>query len=299
MLFLKRNIVSLRFCSLIILLFIVSFTLSSAQTVRLGFYNVQNLFDTINDPGVDDAEFLDTKLYDYPQKLKDLSVAISLFNPDMLGVCEIENYGVMDDLARRLYNDSALDYNIVHYDSRDSRGIDVALFYNPQKFELLNSELIENGVSTRGFLRAEFGIGGDDNLPLVVYVVHLPSKRGGADAAKRRDRAVELLDSLALAEPSQRVVVCGDFNDVPTSRGVMYNMASRLQDNGMGSYAYNDVWSMLDQFVITPELRRYVNERGQVVVLDESLLTKSGRYKGYPRRKAPSDHLPVYLDFNF
>lgn len=310
MLSLKRNIDKGARCCLVCALFVLSCLTSVAQSecvaehkdwraLRLGFYNVQNLFDTINDPGVDDSEYVDNKSYDYEQKLKDLSQAISLFLPDMLGVCEIENYRVMDDLAQRVKKDGVADYNIVHYDSRDSRGIDVALMYNPSKFKLIASELVENKVSTRGFLRAEFRIGGDDLLPLVVYVVHLPSKRGGAEAKIRRERALEVVDSLALSEQVQRVVVCGDFNDVPKNHRVLYNMAYELQEQGLGSYAYGDVWSMLDQFIITPELRRYVSEEGQKVLLHRSLLTPNGRYRGYPRRDQPSDHLPVYLDFNF
>lgn len=272
------------------LLVFVSIALAQTPT-RLGFYNVQNLFDTINDPGVNDTEFSDPLKNQYDRKLTELSKAIALFDPDILGVCEVENYGVLHDLSRRT---SRL-RSIIHYDSRDTRGIDVALLFDSTKYRQVSSELFKVKFVARDFLRAEL-VSVKDGRELIVYVVHLPSKRGGEGAATRRKRALGVIDSLSRVESCEALVFCGDFNDDPTEPALLYNAALRPHRNGVGSYAYRGVWSMIDQIMVGPSIRRTL-KTDQMVVVDSSLTTKSGKYAGYPRRNRPSDHFAVYIDF--
>ncbi len=257
---------------------------------RIGFYNLENLYDTINDPSVDDGRFLDDPNYNYEAKLLGIASAIELFSPDILGLCEAENYGVLEALNSKLSGE----YSIVHYDSRDNRGIDVALLYNPTKYKLVASELIYIEYLWRDLLRVELCAEGSED-PFVLYVVHLPSRRGGAEARRLRQRAVKDLDSLALSEHSSKVILLGDFNDNPEQRGVLYNCAEAPFNKGLFSYIYGDVPTMYDQIIVTPELRRSLLS-DQIVVSHRSLIAPSGRFKGYPRKGAPSDHLPIYID---
>lgn len=296
--FSAQNIAKFTTRGAISLLLLLSYTLVGAQTpTRIGFYNLHNLFDTINDPGVNDAQFSDPRTNNYPRRLSELTSAISLFSPDILTVCEVENYGVMEDLALQLNSQSpnnSYNYGIVHYDSRDSRGIDVALFYDTTKYYLVASELVRTKVVARDFLRAEFHTIESKN-PFVIFVVHLPSKIGGAKAKVRREKANAILDSLTRFDAVRNVILCGDFNDDPYERELLYNCALKPFKKGIGTYAYRDNWTLIDQILISPELLRSLKS-DQIVVVDSSLVTQSGKYKGYPRRSRPSDHLPTYID---
>lgn len=280
--FFVKSIVSV-FCCL-------SIAFAQSPTARVGFYNVQNLYDTINDPSVDDGEFSDSKTNKFDRKISELSRAIESFSPDILGLCEVENYSVVESLTSELDRH----YSIVHYDSRDSRGIDVAMIYDTTKFEVIESELVKVDYLWRDFLRVgmKTKLSGED---FVLYVVHLPSKLGGKRAENLRAKAHKTLDSLVRVENTLRVVVCGDMNDDPISQPLLYNCALRPWEAGVANYAYRDVWNMPDQIMITPELQRYL-ETDQKVVREAWLLTPSGRFEGYPRRYRPSDHLPIYID---
>ncbi len=265
------------------------------EPTRIGFYNLQNYFDTINDPGVNDAQYSNSKSNDFEQKTEDIAQAIMLFNPHILGVCEVEDYGVLEQLSKTIDTLGGRGYAIVHYDSRDSRGIDIAMLYDSSRFELIASEEVKLNFVRRGFVRAEFVGKNGEIAPFVVYAAHLSSKLGGKSAEVRRKKALHILDSLAVAEPSLRAIVCGDMNDEPRPHPILINLGYEAHQNGLASYVYRDVWSMIDQILITPELRRYMVGT-QRVVIDNSLITQSGRFKGYPKRNEPSDHLPIFID---
>ncbi len=268
-----------------LLLWVSGGRLLAQESVRVGFYNLHNLYDTINDPGVSDSEFLD---YDYRLKIKELSAAINLFSPDILGVCELENYAIFEQLSKS-FGDR---YNIVHYDSRDARGIDVALLYSQAYFELLSSELMEFDYLSRGVLRADFRVRSSSEL-FTVLVAHLPSQRGGKSAKLKRNRALDALDSLA--QELNSVILIGDMNDNPTDMRYLYNCALKAYSEGLASYVYRDRWSLFDQIMVSLELKARLCG-GQRVVVSKELINGSGRFKGYPRRGRPSDHLPVYID---
>ncbi len=267
-------------------------TYSTLAQTRIAFYNTENLYDTINNLAVDDGDFSDPRTNDYSLKIEELSSALELIDADILGLCEVENYGVVEELGSSLTRD----YNIVHYDSRDSRGIDVALLYCSAKFKLINSELIELDYLWRDPLRVELMpcMGGDK---VVIYICHLPSRRGGNIARKLRQKALLDIEHLALSEKTERVIIMGDFNDNPTADGILYNCAYSTFQRGFSSYIYRDTPTMFDQILITPELKRHLVSE-QVVLNHSSLINSSGRFKGYPRKGRPSDHLPVYIDIN-
>ena len=272
--------------------------LCPAQQLRVGSYNLENLFDTINNPSVDDAEFTPAGkrkwTFDkYAAKRDALARAIALFSPDVLGVAEVENEEVLRDLAEHTERLRG----VVHYDSKDTRGIDAALLYDTAKLYLVSSEPIYVGRMRRPMVRADFLIR-ESRRPLHVVAVHLPSKLGGAGAADRRDEALAAIDSVVRTMGRWSVVV-GDFNDSPRqSAAPLYNCAWEPAQRGQGSYAYRDVWDMIDQILINRALLPYT-DGVQRVVRDGSLLRQSGKYKGYPLKGEISDHLPVYIDMVF
>ncbi|MBL0341482.1 MAG: endonuclease/exonuclease/phosphatase family protein [Bacteroidetes bacterium] len=207
----------------------------------LGFYNLENLFDTINDPLINDEEFLPsgTKLYTgkvYVDKLKNLAEVISQLaieeTPDgvsLLGVAEVENRSVLEDLVvqPKIKNRN---YKIVHFDSPDARGIDVGLIYNPTYFKVLESAPLnvplKNADGTPYATRDVLWVYGLFNgEPLHVFVNHWPSRRGGEEAsapgrALAAGVAKAKMDSIRAKNPDAKVILMGDLNDDPLSPSV-------------------------------------------------------------------------------
>lgn len=267
-----------------------------AQDLRVGFYNVENLFDTINAPNVDDGDFTPQgkKRWTsdkYEAKVNRLVEAVELFAPDILGVCEIENYATACDFARRTEHL----HGVVHYDSRDSRGIDQALLYDTAKFRVVASEPIYIGKMRRPFLRVDMLARSREGFLFTVFVVHLPSKLGAAGAARRRAEAIHALDSVSRSIGN--VIVMGDFNDSPRAVGGLYNCAQAPHNAGQGSYAYRDVWDMIDQIHVSRSLLPHT-DGVQRVAIDKKLIQTRGRYAGYPLKGTVSDHLPIFLELS-
>lgn len=317
----------------------------SVKVATIGFYNLENLFDTENDTLINDEEFLPeggrawTK-DKYDEKISNMAYVISQMGADLspagisvLGVAEIENKSVLDDLVADPQI-SERNYQIVHYDSPDFRGIDVALLYNPKHFKVTSSEPItvdisykENNRTTRDILHVE---GLFDGEPMHVLVNHWPSRRGGEKRSQwKRDKAAKIcrgiVDSLQQSTPEAKVIVMGDLNDDPTSPSVKKNLktVSRLKEledkkymfnpyediyrRGLGSNAYRDAWSLFDQIIISEDLAKEDNDgyyfyKGQVFN-KKFLIQNSGKYKGYPMRTFSfdkyqggySDHFPSFI----
>jgi hypothetical protein len=265
----------------------------SAQTKYkvglIGFYNLENLFDTINQVDVKDEEFTPdgANLYTptvYLDKLQKLSNVISLIGEDispdglsLIGVAEIENITVLQDLVKT-EKLKKRNYKIVHYDSPDERGIDVGLLYNPKYFTPISSETLnvplqnDDGTfySTRDVL---YVYGMYDGEPLHVFVNHWPSRRGGEEAsAPKRALAASIakakIDSINQASPGAKIILMGDLNDDPVSPSVakvlgatgdmkriksngLYNPWLNYYNEGIGTLAYNDAWNLFDQIVIS------------------------------------------------
>ena len=307
----------------------------SNSICTLAFYNLENLFDTIDDPATADDDFTPTgrkkwnsKRYD--RKIKKLSAVISKIGvletglpPVILGVAEIENRNVLLDLV----NTKELadhHYGIVHYDSQDERGIDVALLYQKEHFELLASEVFplvfldEEGETdpSRDILLVK----GNLNGTLTYFIVnHWPSRRQGTvETEPKRIQAATLARQViakVIAEtPDANLVILGDFNDNPTSNSIkqylvqddFYNPFESLYDKGKGTSTHDDNWYLFDQIIFS---KNFFNEGNELVfrqaeIFEEHFLKSwKGKRKGDPFRTyigkwhqgGFSDHFPVYV----
>jgi hypothetical protein len=313
------------------------------KVVCVGFYNIENLFDTINQPDVRDEEFTPEgrNRWDserYSEKLDNLCRVISQIGTDMtpdgaaiLGLSEIENRSVLIDLAREeLLKDR--NYQIVHYDGPDRRGVDCALFYNPKYFTETNSQSRRLRVEGRDdfFTRDQLVVSGLLDGEMMHFVVnHWPSRYGGQKRSEpMRIAAAELtrsiVDSLLAIDPNAKVIVMGDLNDDPVdksvkkvlntvdapeklTRGKLFNPTEKLFRQGIGTLAYRDSWNLFDQMILTQGLvgdDRSDYKFYRVNVFNQPwMLQKEGNFKGYPFRSfgggtylgGYSDHFPVYL----
>ncbi len=248
----------------------------AGQDFSVMFYNVENLFDTENDLTRNDEEFLPEgsrrwTMARYQRKLSAIARAVAAAGewdlPSVIGLCEIENEKVVRDLAYGTIL-SAGNYGIVHRDSPDPRGIDLALLYRRDRFSLseVQSWLPGNTdsipVMTRNLLYAKLTFGADN---LHIVLCHLPSRRGGVLAAgELRERMAKLaamkVDSIVNATGGRgAVIVMGDFNAPPgeplisalTDGAGLINLSADLSDKGKGSYRYQGTWEMIDQVLVS------------------------------------------------
>ncbi|TAE15868.1 MAG: endonuclease/exonuclease/phosphatase [Bacteroidetes bacterium] len=327
------------------------FTLQAQQTNYkvsiIGFYNLENFYDTVNNTLIDDEEFLPTGVKNYNSaiywdKVNNLATVLSKMGleqspdgPAILGVAEIENDTVLNDLVKHPLLKKR-NYKIVHYSSPDARGIDVALLYNPKYFTVLDSKnlfvQLPGGSKDAYFTRDILWVKGKlDGETIHVYVNHWPSRRGGEErSAPGRAAAAGVskshMDSIAKADGLQKVVLMGDLNDDPTNEsltrvlqakakikdvkpGQYYNPWVDMYKNGYGTLAYQDAWGLFDQIIVTePWLNR--NQQGYFyyqchIFNREFMVENNGKYKGYPMRtwdgntyrSGYSDHFPTYLVF--
>lgn len=309
----------------------------------VGFYNVENLFDTLDTPGVRDTEFSPegSKSWGserYQIKLENMAKVISELGVDVhpdgvfaLGLSEIENRQVIEDLINTAPL-SEREYDIVHYDSPDKRGVDVGLIYQPKYFKVFNSKSYTLTIEGRDdfFSRDQLVVSGVLETDTVhLLVAHWPSRRGGAKrSAPLRMAAGDLgrtiVDSLLAINPQSKIIYMGDLNDDPIDRSVKFNLRStdnkaetrhaklfnpmvELYNKGVGSLAYRDTWNLFDQMLVSAGL---VNDKalgykyyGARVYNKPYLLQKEGNFAGYPFRTfvgdtfmgGYSDHFPVYL----
>lgn len=318
----------------------------SYKVSLIGFYNLENLFDTINTPDVRDEEFTPTgkNLYTpevYKDKLGNLSKVISEMGTDLspdgmalLGVSEIENRSVLEDLVKQP-KIADRNYQIIHYDSPDKRGIDVGLLYNPKYFTPSNSKNIplmiyEQDDSTRIFTRDILMVEGQmDGETITVFVNHWPSRRGGeARSAPLRNAGAmvckTMSDSIRQVRPDAKILIMGDLNDNPTSPSVAEVLAAKgkkkqvkkdgwfnpmwsFYRQGQGSNAWRDAWSLFDQIIMSHELIEQDTDGyflyKTVIFNPAYMVQKTGHFKGYPFRTYAggaymggySDHFPVYV----
>lgn len=315
------------------------------KSAILAFYNLENLYDTLDNPMVDDNEFTPQgpRNYNaaiYRDKLDKLATVISQMgtdiNPDgpaLLGVAEVENDTVLRDLARHPLL-AKRNYQIVHYDSRDARGVDVGLFYNPKYFTVEASDKLfvqlPGGSKDAYFTRDILWVKGKlDGETVHLYVNHWPSRSGGEKRSEpAREAAAQVcrhhMDSIRAADKKAKLVVMGDLNDDPVNHSVsgiigakgkpddlrpgdMFNPWMQLYKDGIGTLAYQDAWGLFDQILISyPWMNR--QQEGffyykQQIFKPEYMVENMGRYKGYPMRTwdgnryrgGYSDHFPTYL----
>ena len=207
-----------------------------ASDLYIAFWNVENLFDTVDDPAVvKDEEFTPTARKKWTaerlaKKLKDLSHVIADMNagrgPDVLGLCEVENRFVIEELIKALARPDR-DYAIVHKDSPSGRGIDCALIYDRKVLELASADFLLVHDHTREIVEAELKVGGDS---LFVFVNHWPA-RGGDPAGKGRVQAAKVLrkriDAIQKHNAGADILVLGDLNDHPDDPSVREHLRAR------------------------------------------------------------------------
>jgi len=288
----------MRFLVFFIILLYSNFGFGQQRQYKIictGFYNLENLFDTIDDPHTNDADFLPGGANHYTaqvyfDKLSKLSHVISEIAMDkskdglaLVGVAEVENRQVLEDLVKQ-DKISNRNYKIIHFDSPDERGIDVGLLYNPNYFKPKKSEAlyvdIRNDDDTPRYTRDVLYVNGLLDGELVhLFVNHWPSRRGGEEAsAPSRAKAASVcrnrIDSIQLIDPQARIILMGDFNDDPISPSIanvlgaknditaienksLYNPWNDLYKMGIGTLAYNDAWNLFDMIIFSePYLNR-------------------------------------------
>jgi hypothetical protein len=303
--------------------------------IRIVFYNTENLFDTQKDSLKKDDDFLPEGLYRWtPGKFfhKVQSIAKVLLStggwdpPEIIGLAEIENRSVLNALVYRLPL-APFDYKIVHYESPDLRGIDVALLYRVDKFKLLFSAPLtvkiksDTTFRTRDILYVKGLV--DNKTPIHVFVNHWPSKLGGEVISRPHrlaaaHRLLEAIDSLLTIDAASRIVIMGDLNDTPTSEVVKLLTKNKpfvnLMDveikkkNDKGSYKFSGKWTVIDQIIVSDALLKqnelHVNV-GACIFAPSYLLVPDEVYGGLkpfrsfigPRYTGGySDHLPVFVD---
>ena len=278
----KRTLLSILCVSAMLIAF-------AQKPYKVVFYNLENLFDTINDPNKNDEEYLPEgarkwTTYRYNQKLENMSrvlfdIAAKDRNfPTVIGVSEIENRLVLEDLLATPKLAKA-NYRIVHYDSPDRRGVDCAFFYRPDKFKLEGSEA--HNISFPGrpnFLTRDLVAmwGKIEGEPFYFIVSHWPSRLGGKERSQySRDFVAEkckhICDSVRKVNPATKVVIMGDFNDDATDKSVthvlgakgnikkldkndMFNPFHDMLKAGYGTLAYRDSWNLFDNIVVSENL---------------------------------------------
>jgi len=237
----------------------------SDKKVRLMFYNVENLFDTENDSLTNDDEFLpDGAKYWTPFKYREkLTHIYKVFaavgqwqGVDIAGLCEVENLKVLEDLVNTTPLKS-VGYKILHKNSTDPRGIDVAILYNPATVKVLYYNAVpvlypESSGRGRDILHAVFTTPGNDTLHF--YVNHWPSRFSGHIETEEKRLAAALTlkrhsDSVMLAQPGAKIVITGDFNDHPTDGSFVYGLQTiNTFDNPIGNKLYNV--SIINVFIV-------------------------------------------------
>ena len=284
------------------------------------FWNVENFFDwTDQGTGESDREFSSygerrwTKSRFYAKcdaVAKTFMWTADRYGrmPDVIGLAEVENRGVLTKLLSSTLL-RKFDYGVVHQDSKDRRGIDVALLYRKSSTTLSSRTFVSpSDISTRDILHARMIL--QDGREVDFIVNHHPSKYGGAEeSAERRLKVMNTLKSLCdslVSSGSEGIVAMGDFNDVPTAPqfrimdSLLVNKGLPLHEKGKGTIRYEGKWDLIDNFLTSPSLRTSDMEVLRVPFLmtyekkypgEKPLRTYSGpRYLG-----GVSDHCPITL----
>jgi len=300
---------------------------------KIVFYNVENLFDTIDEPGKDDTDFLpdggkkwDTKKYF--QKIKNISdVLIDIGNeelPEIIGLCEVENKEVLKDLINRSELKKG-NYGIVHKDGHDPRGIEVALLYRKDEFNYITYKTIKPYNKTRDILYVK-GVA-DKKDTLHIFVNHWKSRMGGQkETEEKRMRFADVLrknvDSLFKINKNANIIIIGDLNDNPNNKSVadvlkaqkvsdktkpetLYNLSYSNFENKEYSYYYKE-WDMFDQIIVSNNIISkktglILSEKKENIFKKDWMLYKNKSGEMLPDRTfygGYSDHLPVYINFS-
>ena len=313
----------------------------------IAFYNLENLFDTINDPTINDeaSPMMELKFnrsavyWDKIEKLASTIAQIGLekskTSPAIIGVAEVENRSVLEDLvkSKHLLKNN---YGIIHYDSPDKRGIDVALLYQKEYFNPVFHEVFNPNIyrgNKKVFTRDQLLVSGyldDEFIHLIVN--HWPSRSGGeAKSRPLREKAayqnIKIIEKIRRKDMDAKIIIMGDFNDDPINssfkkvlkpknkkknvgKNDLYNPYENMYRKGFNTLAYRDNLNLFDMILISsPLLDKGKKDFStykmyQAMIFNKRFLSDpKGKYKGYPFRSFSngaytggySDHYPVYM----
>lgn len=344
--FITHTTMKMKYLLLLTVLLPATFFAQTTKEFSVVFYNVENLFDTKDDEGVMDEEYTpesekqwtDERYRDKLEKLgKVLSASTADGLPEVIGLCEVENRGVVEDLMKQRQFKKGK-YKVVHEDSPDGRGIDVAFVYSKKALKVIAHEALtvnlpgEDARPTRDILHVTAVLPKKDTVHF--FVNHWPSRYGGEEQSqpKRMMAAKELrgiVDELLTENHGAKIVIMGDFNDYPTNESMngllrakssaipedtlsLVNLAYALNEQGLGSYNYRGEWGMLDQIIVSQSLLSPTSKglcadmKCLGIVKEEWMLytnteygdqRPSRTYGGDNYYGGYSDHLPVVARF--
>ena len=331
--------------SVVISFFVTSFAeggFSKKRNLTVVFYNVENLFDTENTKGGNDAEFTPQGTNEwtadrYIKKVNDISKVLSSVNknelPEIIGLCEIENRKVLDDLVKtKLLKEG--NYEIEHFESPDFRGIDCALLYRPDEFKVIKSTQIhvafadDPKYTTRDILYVKGETRNREEFH--IFVNHWPSRIGGLEQTEPKRVAVAQMlksktDSVLKINRNANILVMGDLNDEPSNKSIsevlaakspevknatLVNLMFPVHKNKKGSYNYRGNWNMLDNIIVSAgllddngfqcvEKQGFVFHEKWMEYEDKTNGTTPNRTYGGPNYYGGvSDHFPVFANFS-
>jgi predicted extracellular nuclease len=300
-------------------------------------YNIENLFDTIDDPNKADEDFtpsgkLQWNTAKYREHLNHTVDAITNKGtnfPAVVGLIEVENGTVLNDLVNTSFL-KGKGYQVVWYEGPDERGIDVALIYDSKRVSVTGSRAIPvllesvTDPNTRDILNASVRIGNED---FELFVNHWPSRRGGQDESEmHRIKAASVLrkevDQILSVNPKANIVCMGDFNDFPSNKSVhdvlqagvsnehsvLFNMMSDFEALKKGTHFYKGEWSPLDQFMVSYGMfDKKCIDANSFEVVSYDFLYYTGKdgvksparvYVGDSYKGGYSDHLPILMHVN-
>ncbi|MDP3358076.1 MAG: endonuclease/exonuclease/phosphatase family protein [Lutibacter sp.] len=338
-----------RISLLVLLLFLMIqpvFSQKKYDIKTIAFYNLENLFDIVDDTlKLDEtspimeikenrAAIYQLKLNNMAKVLSEIGVDEAKNSPVIIGVAEIENYAVLEDLVNTSFLKDK-QYGIIHYDSPDLRGIDVGLLYQTNHFKPIYHETFELRLwdgNYRIYTRDQLLVSGylaDELIHIIVN--HWPSRLGGeAKSRSKREKAAylntQIIAKIKETDPNPKIILMGDLNDDPTNSslkkilktkgkksdveaGDIYNPMEDLFRRGQNTLAYRDNINLFDQIMFTSPLLTTTNDFSSykmyktAIFKPQYLTTQTGKYKGYPFRSwgnggftgGYSDHYPVYL----
>ncbi len=296
---------------------------NAKDSARIAFYNVENLFDTIDEPMTIDSEYMPNSSLKwtrqrYEAKLKNIAKVIdSLGFPSIVGMVEVENRRVLNDLTA-IPTVKAQNYGIAHFESPDERGIDCALIYKKSDFEVRSAkphsirfsfDLIDR---TRDILEVNGILRG---VPVTIFVNHFPSRSGGTSVSEpKRIFVAQVLkaavDSVLKRDANARIIIMGDLNDDPDDKSLMqglksiywkndtlprpiidknalYNLAADVKRHGLGSYYYRGNWEVIDQIIVNGS---FLDGRSKLVTTDAENVFNADflTYKDRTGKKLPN-----------
>ena len=320
-----------RLCLFIVMMMLCCESLfAQKDSIRIAFYNCENFYDSFRDSTINDVDYTPegSRRWTYSRFLAKRNGIFKVFAsmstptpPEIIGLCEVENRFVLNKLCYETPL-SKFEYAVVHQNSSNARGIDVALIYQKNRLRLLstryfNPNILDTSLRTRSILYSRFKWGEFDTLH--VFVNHFPSKLGGERSNRSRMLVARFLkskaDSILAKNQSASVIVTGDFNDLPQSDALnilndslLVNLAAPLAKEGRGSIKFDGTWELIDQLIVSRGLINGdtpVTLKGGMTIYSDTFMQEDDlengglkprrTYNGYRYNGGYSDHLPVFI----